>query len=460
MSRSHLPPRNGMKSFWRYSTGPLDDHRSTEELPAQSDIVIIGAGYSGAALTTHILSECTGKSPSILVLEARQLCSGATGRNGGHLKPDSYNAISRLAKEYGVEAAAEVANFETANVEAVAEFVRQNDIDCDFIMTRAVDVQFQTEHHAKLVEGYRSLLDHGVEATKQTYAVPSRIAENVSGVKGAKGCFSYTAGHLWPYKLIHHIFTSAIANGVNIQTNTPVTTISSTQDSNGYWTLTTERGLVKTKKIIMATNAYTAALLPEYENKIVPYRAICSRIVVPKTKRAPLLTNTYALRFNEWDFDYLIPRPDGSIIVGGARQAYIQHVEDWYGSVNDTEIIERAKHYFDGYMQRHFHGWEASGAHVDDIWTGVMGYSSDRIPRIGAIPDRPGMYIMGGFTGHGMPQVFLCAKGLANMVLQQTDFQSTGIPRLFEESRPRLSDERNRILEMYEIPLQAFSSRL
>ncbi|KAJ4252747.1 hypothetical protein NW762_010653 [Fusarium torreyae] len=460
MSPSTLPPRNGMKSFWRNGTGALDDYRSTEELPAQSDIVIIGAGYSGAALTTHILSECDGKRPSILILEARQLCSGATGRNGGHLKPDSYNAISRLAKEYGMEAAAEVANFETANVEAVAEFIRQNDIDCDFVMTRAVDVQFQTQHHAKLVEGYQSLIDHGVEATKQTYCVPPKIAENVSGVKGAKGCFSYTAGHLWPYKLIHHIFTNALAKGVNIQTNTPVTTISPTQDSNGYWTLTTERGLVKAKRIIMATNAYTAALLPEYENKIVPYRAICSRIVVPKTKRAPLLTNTYALRFNEWDFDYLIPRPDGSIIVGGARQAYIQHVEDWYGSVNDTEIIERAKHYFDGYMQRHFHGWEASGAHVDDIWTGIMGYSSDRIPRIGAIPDRPGMYIMGGFTGHGMPQVFLCAKGLAKMVLHQTDFQSTGIPRLFEESRVRLSDERNRILEMYEAPLQAFSSRL
>ncbi|KAF4973696.1 hypothetical protein FSARC_85 [Fusarium sarcochroum] len=460
MTSSVLPPRHGMRPFWRSSTGPLDDYRSTEKLPAESDIVIIGAGYSGAALTTHILSECDDKKPSILVLEARQLCSGATGRNGGHLKPDSYNAISRLAKEYGMEAAAEVANFETANVGAVAEFIRQNDIDCDFVMTRAVDVQLQAQHHEKLVQGYQSLLDYGVEATKETYCVPPRIAENVSGVKGAKGCFSYTAGHLWPYKLIHHIFSTAIDKGVNIQTNTPVTAISSTQDSNGYWTITTERGPVKTKQVIMATNAYTAALLPEYENKIVPYRAICSRIVVPKTKRAPLLTNTYALRFNEWDFDYLIPRPDGSIIVGGARQAYVQHLEDWYGSVNDTEVIERAKNYFDGYMQRHFHGWETSGAHVDDIWTGIMGYSSDRIPRIGAIPNRPGMYIMGGFTGHGMPQVFLCAKGLAKMVLHQAAYESTGIPRLFEESRARLSDGRNRILEMYEAPLKAFSSRL
>jgi hypothetical protein len=36
-----------------------------------------------------------------------------------------------------------------------------------------------------------------------------------------------------------------------------------------------------------------------------------------------------------------------------------------------------------------------------------MGYSSDHIPRVGPIPCRPGMFIMGGFTGHGMPQVSL-----------------------------------------------------
>lgn len=125
---------------------------------------------------------------------------------------------------------------------------------------------------------------------------------------------------------------------------------------------------MKAKKVVMATNAYTAALLPEYKDKIIPYRAICSHITTPG--RAPHLAHSYALRFNDWDFDYLIPRPDGSIIVGGARQAYIRHLEDWYGNTNDSEVIERAKHYFDGYMQRHFHGWENSGAKVNDVWTG------------------------------------------------------------------------------------------
>lgn len=173
------------------------------------------------------------------------------------------------------------------------------------------------------------------------------------------------------------MFSQAVENGINLQTNTPVQSISSTQDSQGYWVIDTQRGAVRAKHVIIATNAYTAALLPEYHDKIIPYRAICSRIVVPNSP--PLLPNTYTLRFNEWDFDYLIPRKDGSIVVGGARRAYLQRLEDWYGNVDDSELIEGAKHYFDGYMQRHFRGWESSGARTDQVWTGSALSSSPSI---------------------------------------------------------------------------------
>lgn len=79
-----------------------------------------------------------------------------------------------------------------------------------------------------------------------------------------------------------------------------------------------------------------------------------------------------------------------------------------------------------------------------------MGYSSDRLPRVGAVPNRKGMYIMAGFTGHGMPQVFLCAKGIADMVLDGSSFESVGIPSLFKETETRLKDKRNMVEEIYD----------
>lgn len=76
-----FPAPDSTLSFWRTQPDKLDDHRSTEELPAECDIVIIGAGYAGASIAYHLLDD-NPSPPSIVMLEARQACSGATGRNG------------------------------------------------------------------------------------------------------------------------------------------------------------------------------------------------------------------------------------------------------------------------------------------------------------------------------------------------------------------------------------------
>jgi glycine/D-amino acid oxidase-like deaminating enzyme len=78
-----------------------------------------------------------------------------------------------------------------------------------------------------------------------------------------------------------------------------------------------------------------------------------------------------------------------------------------------------------------------------------MGYSADMLPRIGQVPGRKNVFIMGGFTGHGMPQIFLGAKGLSKMVLEGAPYSETGIPRLFEETKDRLASEQNQVLELH-----------
>lgn len=79
-----LPVPNATVPFWRTNLDPLDSHRSTEELPSHCDILVIGAGYAGASTVHHILKQQT--SPlKILLLEAREACSGASGRNGMYL---------------------------------------------------------------------------------------------------------------------------------------------------------------------------------------------------------------------------------------------------------------------------------------------------------------------------------------------------------------------------------------
>lgn len=81
LSNSMLPKTNSMLSFWRAQPHHLDAERTTEELPKECDVLIIGAGYAGVSTAYHLQNNGSF-AQSIMILEAREACSGATGRNG------------------------------------------------------------------------------------------------------------------------------------------------------------------------------------------------------------------------------------------------------------------------------------------------------------------------------------------------------------------------------------------
>lgn len=190
-------------------------------------------------------------------------------------------------------------------------------------------------------------------------------------MKGAKGCFSFPAAHIWPYKFIMHLLSVALSRGANLQTTTPVLSVSPTVDpEDERSTVLTSRGVIKARKIVFASNGYTAGIALEYMDKIVPCRGICSRITASENGSSlPYLSNSYCIR-REGTYDYLIPRADGSIIVGGARAAFWHDRKTWYDITNDEELIKPASNYFDGFMQRTFRGWEKSGAVTEMVWSG------------------------------------------------------------------------------------------
>ncbi|TLD15245.1 hypothetical protein PspLS_10676 [Pyricularia sp. CBS 133598] len=451
---NRTPVPNPVPSFWTATPSPLGDHRTTPDLPTTSDIVIIGAGFAGVATAYHILKQQQGSTaqkplPSILILEARQICSGATGRNGGHVKPDVYFNVGKYASLYGMEAAAEMARFEAEHVYAVKDLIEAEGLDCDFHLTRAMDVCLDAEHARETEAAYRELVKADVADLRDVDFTPKQDAEKISGVKGAQCCFSFTAAHLWPSKLVHQLLQRLIDQGaVNVQSNTPVISVTAKPDPNGRWTIATPRGNVAAHNVVHATNAYAAHLLPEYTGRIVPVRGVCSRIVHPEGQHGGQhLVNTYGIRYSARDYDYLIPRADGSIVVGGARQVFWHKPELWFNNIRDDELVEEAGGYFDGYMQRTFRGWEDSGAMVDKVWTGIMGYSSDFMPHVGQVPDKDGQFIIAGFSGHGMPEILLASRGVAEMVCRSVSFEATGLPRLVKTTAERINKDRGSALE-------------
>ncbi|CAN9198357.1 unnamed protein product [Alternaria alternata] len=197
--------------------------------------------------------------------------------------------------------------------------------------------------------------------------------------------------------------------GVNLQTNTPVSSVSAADESTkDRWVVNTSRGSVETSTLVYATNGYTSALVPEMKEKVVPVRGIVARLA---GENAPKMTDSYMMRFSDYEYDYMIPRPDGSIVVGGGRRDYYKDLDEWFDVSDDSRLMDGARNYFDGYMQRHFRGWENSDVRTEDVWTGR-------------------------FSGHGMPQIFFCAKAVASMVITG-DAEDVDLPVPYRITRSR-----------------------
>jgi hypothetical protein len=81
---------------------------------------------------------------------------------------------------FGAEAAAELAKFEAANVYAVKELVESEGLDCDFQMTRSLDVYLDAYHAKETEKAYRKLVEAGLADLKDTAFIPEEHAERVS----------------------------------------------------------------------------------------------------------------------------------------------------------------------------------------------------------------------------------------------------------------------------------------
>jgi hypothetical protein len=93
------------------------------DLPTDVDIVIIGSGITGASVAKSLLEN--HPSIRVTVLEARTLCSGATGRNGGQLATNAGEIYSQYKESFGKEIAGDIATFTFQTCERMKEIIAQ-----------------------------------------------------------------------------------------------------------------------------------------------------------------------------------------------------------------------------------------------------------------------------------------------------------------------------------------------
>ncbi|MCJ1255533.1 hypothetical protein MMC24_003349 [Lignoscripta atroalba] len=346
----------------------------------------------------------------------------------------------------GEEEAAKIVRFEFDCMKAVHAFARKHDIACDSWEGDTVDIiydegQWRLAKEA-IAEIQRVLGEAEPAAAYQFWTAEE--AEEQFLTKGAFGAVTYEAGSLNAYKFVTGMLTMAMEKGLDLQTGTPALQV---ERADKVWVVSTPRGSVVAKRVVFATNGYTAHLYPALQGVIVPLRGHVTAQRAGSGMPARGLPTTYSFIYAD-GYEYMIPRPQGSrfagdIVIGGGLTKAAEEGLFEYGTSDDTTIdpiiINYLRNSTIGYFGSNW-GNDHSDGRIRKEWSGIMGYSADGFPLIGEIPEEEGLYIGAAFQGHGMVLCFASAKALASIMCDSNDDElDHWFPKPFRMTKERMN---------------------
>jgi hypothetical protein len=157
-----LPSQKPTTSYWQVPPHPVLSKLQSPTLPSETDVVIIGSGITSASIAHHLLS--ADPTIRVVVLEARAVSSGATGRNGGHILELPYEEYSQLVALLGKEQAKKVVAFRLSHLKELLHFAKtvlsaEAAADCEIRAVETVEAVLDESTWQKLKIEVKHFLD-------------------------------------------------------------------------------------------------------------------------------------------------------------------------------------------------------------------------------------------------------------------------------------------------------------
>lgn len=421
-----VPTGLGSVPFWltskRWPASASPQTRQTAEaLPAAIDVVVIGAGLSGAGAAYSLAQ----RGVPTLLLDARGVSGGASGRNGGFLGGATWLQMPVMLLKMPFQHAVQTVGLKSANLKFIREYVSKHQVDCD--LDYGVDgcSYYATEQEFKDAIGWwskipRALLTpfgiHIYEGVEEMGTHINLKADAKAGPSNAWGCIRLKKDYdtICAARFVIAVVDQCIAMGTTVFTNTAVERVERVLDKpsgpggDGGHIVHTSKGAVRCKKVIFATNAYTGKLCPVLADKIRPVR---NHVLVTTPAPSLLKDGSRCGSGCNSGFNYWIQREDGRIVLGGFRDK--EGSGDKGVDVVDDEGEDlTARAAIRSFLWETFDMGDAS---VEQEWTGILAWSCDDAPWVGAVPGQENAYVCAGFCGSGLSRAFMCGLSVGDM---------------------------------------------
>jgi glycine/D-amino acid oxidase-like deaminating enzyme len=430
--------------FWFRAGHPLANYQSAPTLPPSVDVLIIGAGLTGASAAYHLGAAVRDRGLHVALIDRGDPATEASGRNGGNfelLPENSVGLYGGLARERlkfllhvypsvptevlraeSERQASLVLGIALRNRDRLRQIIDDESIDCDFSPRGWLYLAHTDSEEQGMCEEVMLAAQHG-----QRLELWSRrkIFEEFNIRTGFVGRFIPDDGTYHPFKYACGVISAALKSGVELYTRVRVKRIRSTSLDRHY--LTTDRGHIVARRVIVATNAFTRELLPEMRS-ISPRQSqiMLTEHAMDRARGRTITTEEGPAFFNQ-------PRTGASngrapLLFGGGDDRPMKNPASRRSLGIHNLLLRLRNQYYP----------ELCGQPPTSEWVGPMAFTPDGLPAIGFV--RPGVILAAGFNGYGGSYTTAAGQASAEMALtdESPDWtpQDVFSPRRFLNKNP------------------------
>ena len=381
-----------LASYW-LDDAPLADPPRTE-LPAEADVAIVGAGYTGLVAALTVARAGRG----VVVLDAEDAGFGCSTRNGGQCGAGFKNGFDDLAASHGKPRAVALYKEALASLDFLTGLVADEDIACDYKHCGRFIGAHAPSHYEDMARKFETnRRELGIEC----HMVPrgeQRAEIDSDAYFGGGVVTSHTSLH--PAKYHRGLLERVLAAGAAVHAHAPVVGID--RDGAGF-VITTPRGRIKAGSVIVATNGYTNEVgsLPDLSRRMIPIGSymiatepLASGVMDRLMPKDRVTSDTRRVVL------YYRASPDRTRILFGGRVALAETDPAISGPRLHAILCEIFP--------------EIGDVGISHSWMGFVGYTFDKMPHIGV---RDGLHYAMGYCGSGIAMGSYLGHKIAHKLL-------------------------------------------